>query len=397
MNILFDFITTQAFYGSGGCEYTRKVFYTIQALHSSDVRIIGIYDSSLKRFPYSDLTPDALRQKNIQVIDICGHTLSSIVNEYKIDKIFIGVSQFWSGRYNFDGLSCEIITITHDLFQEEFTNVKLEEYLAVCGGFRGIWEYAIQEFKWAVKYLLGRKRLTIEPLVNALKDNPRWRCITVSEFSKYSFIYHYGIDEKKIRVLYSPERLLESKTQIDDNQLARLVADKVKYYLLVSADRPGKNARKVIAAFQSYLLFLQRKGVPSSELPKLVTIGYRKDNVFDGHINLKPLSESDLVNAYKNSYALVYASFFEGFGYPPMEAMKFAVPVLASNTTSIPEVLGDAPIYFSPFYESDIFKALCALTDDSRSVYSEKSKNQYARVSILQKNALQELIEMVLQ
>ena len=64
------------------------------------------------------------------------------------------------------------------------------------------------------------------------------------------------------------------------------------------------------------------------------------------------------------AYALVYPSFFEGFGVPPLEAMRCHVPVLASNTSSIPEIGGDAILYFDPNDHHDIANKMIQIFKD---------------------------------
>lgn len=128
----------------------------------------------------------------------------------------------------------------------------------------------------------------------------------------------------------------------------------------------------------------------------LVTIG-ANEKKFPMHIPLPYLAETDLVNAYKNCYALIFPSFFEGFGYPPIEAMKYGKPILASNTTSIPEVCGDAPLYFSPIYESDIYRCFIQLSDKNYKFYSQKSLKRYQEVTKRQEEDLLKLLELIVK
>ena len=108
------------------------------------------------------------------------------------------------------------------------------------------------------------------------------------------------------------------------------------------------------------------------------------------------LSESNLALALRHCYALVYPTFFEGFGYPAIEAMHYGKPVLASNVTSLPEVFEDAPIYFSPLYETEIFNALTKLTDENYAERESKSKLQYAKVREKQEKDLEELVNHII-
>ena len=74
------------------------------------------------------------------------------------------------------------------------------------------------------------------------------------------------------------------------------------------------------------------------------------------------ISEEELDDLYKSANLFVFPSLYEGFGLPPLEAMKRGLPVVASNATCIPEILGDAAIYFNPsdidYMEEKIKKVL---------------------------------------
>jgi len=69
-------------------------------------------------------------------------------------------------------------------------------------------------------------------------------------------------------------------------------------------------------------------------------------------------NDDQLAIYYRNASAFVYPSEYEGFGLPPLEAMQYGVPVFSSNTSSLPEVVGDAGIYFDPFSFESIQEAL---------------------------------------
>ena len=79
--------------------------------------------------------------------------------------------------------------------------------------------------------------------------------------------------------------------------------------------------------------------------------------------------------------------------------MKYGKPVLSSNVTSMPEILGDAPIYFSPFYNADMFKAMMTLAELSEEEYakrSEMSLEQYKIVHERQVSDLSKLVDLIL-
>ena len=88
---------------------------------------------------------------------------------------------------------------------------------------------------------------------------------------------------------------------------------------------------------------------------------YKDDVVFTGR-----LSEEDLVNVLASSEALVYVSYFEGFGIPVVEAMRCNVPVICANSTSLPEVAGRAALLVNPFAVSEIAVAMKKVTTDEQ-------------------------------
>src|SRR5439155_12251123 len=71
-----------------------------------------------------------------------------------------------------------------------------------------------------------------------------------------------------------------------------------------------------------------------------------------------------LANLYRHAFALVYPSKYEGFGIPPLEAMHYGCPVIASNAGSLPEVVADAGLMFDPNSEDDLLNKLYRLIDD---------------------------------
>ena len=107
----------------------------------------------------------------------------------------------------------------------------------------------------------------------------------------------------------------QTKETIDNDVLRSIVENKKKYFLLLSADRVTKNGENMLKAFKRYVEH-------SSKPSLLVTTGCKK-SLFPQHVALPFLSSSDIDNAYKHAHALLYPSMFEGFGYPPIEAMRY--------------------------------------------------------------------------
>lgn len=405
MNLLIDFITLQKKTGAG--EYIRRIFHELikyMEIEHININIYALFDSS-KPIAYNDMCQDALSKTTF--LDVSQTTIDKLIEEYSIDKFFIGCAQYIGIYSDVTNIRCKVICVVHDLAHEE-------KYVNKIGVFYKLLESNAEEkptlslkeklnrklfhphtyydkfSEWYVREA-GNKYFSyaldhMENILRLYHNNPKFRFIAVSEYTKSTMAYNWDIPMERIDVLYSPERILLKKGTIDNPLLADLIATNRKYYLLVSAHAIAKNATKAIHAFSKYY-----KITPDVYL---VTIGYHTDNAFANHINIDFLSESDLANAYENCYALIYPSFFEGFGYPPIEAMHYGKPVLCSNTTSMPFVLGDAPIYFSPLYESAIFNALLTLTDENYKLYSHKSQLQYKLVHDRQESDLKKLIRL---
>lgn len=108
---------------------------------------------------------------------------------------------------------------------------------------------------------------------------------------------------------------------------------KKPYILYVGNDYPHKNLRRLKSVFE-----------------KIKAEGLDYDLVLITDF----ISEQELDNLYKNASLFVFPSLYEGFGLPPLEAMKRGLPVASSNVASLPEILGDAALYFNPLDIDDM-------------------------------------------
>ena len=383
MNILFDLYTPQCQIGGSG-EYIRKVFYTLLDFIEKkrlDITVYAFIDSSYGYFAYQDLTPESLSHRGVKIADVNGLTLKQLICDYSIDKIFIGCAQYWGSRFDIENITIPTVCIIHDLCEEEYEYNYLRDYIYLRNFKKFVrWKFRV--------YLKGKKNLLkIPAIIKQAQKNDEFKIICVSEYTRNSMAYYFTYPLSKIEVLYSPEREYIIKEGIENGVLRRVVSTGIKYYLMLSANRPFKNPDKLFNAFKRFVEC-------GHDDVYLITTGC-KEQKFKNHIPLCYLSDNDLVHLMKHCYALLFPSFLEGFGYPPVEAMSYAKPVLSSNVTSMPEILGDAPIYFSPLYESDIFRALNVLNEFNYEDYSNKSQNRYNKISIRQKQDLDKLIQII--
>ncbi len=186
------------------------------------------------------------------------------------------------------------------------------------------------------------------------------RIATVSTFSKNDITKHYGIDPSKIDVVYNGAhdeyRPLDAVTR---EEVKKKYADGCEYFVFAGALHPRKNIVNLLKAFVIFkkrqhtnmkLVIVGRPAWKYEEVEQMKADMPFKDEVkWVGYMNVDELSQ--VIGA---SYALVYASLFEGFGIPILEAMQCDVPSIVSNTSSMPEVAGDAALLVDPTNVEDI-------------------------------------------
>lgn len=180
--------------------------------------------------------------------------------------------------------------------------------------------------------------------------------ITISESSKNDIVKYYKIDPGKIDIVYP-----SVSNEFTTTNEAPYKNSYGKYVLAVSSLDPRKNFIGLIKAFKSCNLRDTKLLIVGSEHKVFANSDIRSEVTGDDNIVFTGyVTDSELVNLYRNALVFAYPSFFEGFGIPPLEAMACGCPTLVSNTTSLPEVCGDASIYVNPH---DINSIRGGLTD----------------------------------
>lgn len=381
--ILFDLISTQGSI-NGGAEFTVKILKTtLQRFNNESHELIFLFDSRIPFF-YESSNPINL-QKNFSCtcVDIAkNNSISNIIDDYKVNVFFVGIGQRLE-FYSLENINCETYIVFHDLSNIEIEDNHLDYFL--------LFKSQKKSFKQFLRLILNyfslrrKKDYYFNPFQFAQKENVT--ILTVSEYSKFSLKYYFPEIKKDIIVIHSPEKLVDFDKIISNENLDMIIKSKMNYFLIVGADRFLKNVEFTSFVFEKF----------SRIYPEfiLVTVG-TKGKQFPNHIGLPYLTASDLDHAIKNSYCLIYASLFEGYGYPPIEAMKYGRPIIASNICSIPEILADAPIYFSPFYRVDLMKALINVISNHE-FYSKKSMLRYLEIKELQLRSTDILVNLILK
>jgi glycosyltransferase involved in cell wall biosynthesis len=179
------------------------------------------------------------------------------------------------------------------------------------------------------------------------------RVIVVSEFSKRRLCEAAGVDPGKVRVVPHGVDPRFHPTNGRDSARVReaLELPAAPYLLTVGSLEPRKNLARLLAAWARV-----QASLPAQ--PWLVIVGAKGSARVFKQLDLDPLpprviltghlSDELLPSVYAQAHAFVYVSLYEGFGLPPLEAMASGVPVIAADSTSLPEVVGDAALMVDP-------------------------------------------------
>jgi glycosyltransferase involved in cell wall biosynthesis len=193
---------------------------------------------------------------------------------------------------------------------------------------------------------------------------------TVSKTSKEDIVKTYGLPGDKISVVPNAARDIFHPLDWQEKLVIKeKYTEGKEYFIYVGAIHPRKNLVNLLKAF-SFFKKRQQSNMKlvlagrlawknDSFLDLLKTYKYRKDVVLTGY-----LEDKELARLMASAYAMVYPSFFEGFGLPVLEAMKSDVPVLTSKDTSMEEVAGSAALYFDPENIQDMATQLMMIYKD---------------------------------
>lgn len=192
--------------------------------------------------------------------------------------------------------------------------------------------------------------------------------ITVSEYSKSDILKHYNIDSNKVKVvLQSANKIFHPKklSEQDKKNFREKFGLKEKVVLYVGMIENRKNVQTILkiadlfARREKELIFVLIGKIGYGGNKIRIEIDKRK-NV----LHLMNIDDETLSNFYNISDVFLFLSLYEGFGYPPLEAMQSGLPVIASDNTSLKEIISDGGILCDPNDYSSIFNEINKLLDD---------------------------------
>ncbi len=214
------------------------------------------------------------------------------------------------------------------------------------------------------------------------------KIIAVSEFTKSDLVNLLGIPEEQVEVIYSG--IDPGFRRLPKKRLEIFQRERDLYYpfiLYLGTIEPRKNVAAVIRAFN---ILKRRPGYSDFRLILAGRLGwlykgvlreaknspFKKDIIFWG-----PAKNSERVLLYNLARVFVYPSFFEGFGFQPLEAQASGCPVVVSDRTSLPEVVGDSALRVNPWNLDEIAEAIHQVIGPSRGRLIESGLENIKRFS----------------
>jgi glycosyltransferase involved in cell wall biosynthesis len=184
-----------------------------------------------------------------------------------------------------------------------------------------------------------------------------YKIITVSEFSRNKIIEWAGVPESSV---INVGNGVDSKYKF----IGSKYSPGFTYFFSVSNRKPHKNEQRMILAFGKSMLKSDIKllitGHSTPDLDELI----RNNGLVDKVIFCGMVPEDLLPDYYRGAIGLLFPSLYEGFGLPALEAMACGIPVIVSNTTSLPEVVDDAAILIDPLSVDQITDAINLISND---------------------------------
>lgn len=369
MKLLYNLIPIQPLRSKrhGGGRYGEAV---IKYIIINNINVVCVYDS--EKWINPEII-ELISSRHVILYDINSINIPSIIEKENIQVYYTPlISKDTIGEWN-----CKMVGTIHGL-----RSIEMPADYMYCK-YKGINNICLfLAYKFA-GFMIRKVRIS---RLNRILSMKNFFPVTVSNYSSSQIKRFFSL-EKPLLVCYSPS------TYDKDNIVNRVYTE--KYYLMVSAFVPFKNGLRAIMAFDNLFDKGELEGV-RVKITGIDTchkyrykIRNRKRFDFLGFVN-----DQKLEQLYHDAYCLIYPSLNEGFGYPPIEAMHYGVPVIASHATSIPEVCGEAALYFNPFSIEEMMDKIKLIEQESvREAYCERTIKQYQIIHQRQERDLKVLID----
>ncbi len=400
MNLLFNLVAVQPIHSAkfhGGGSYGEVLFWAIlkklRAGEKKDFQFSCVYDSN--KYLDSSIV-EACKENEISLFDIKQKLPQEIIDQNGIDTFY---TPLYSLEKKWDIQVKDFVFTWHGVraLEMQYSSVgisfakKIPQKLEALIRYRESWK----KHFYKPKYQTLAARMAAGSATDSIANQVR--AITVSEHSKASIKSFFPeLLDLEIPVFYSPMTEYEPEGFLPPGLQSK------KYFLLTSGARWEKNNLRAAIAFDNLIEMYKSQG--KSFDFKMVITGATNSKAYLKHLRYKNhfvmlgyVENKELEFLHQNAYAFVFPSLNEGFGYPPVQSMRYGVPVAASGTTSIPEICGEAALLFDPYSVSEIKNRLVQLLDNSiYTEYARRAKIRYDQVHKRQVEDLEKAVDFIL-
>ncbi len=350
---------------SGVSEYTANLLNAILKEAGDDDKFVFYYNSGKnisKRM-------EEWNRNNVEIVvsrypnKFFNYFLQKILSYPKIENIIGDIDIFWSPHFNFSSFSKKyktkrVLTV-HDL-----SFIRYPKY-----------------FNW--RQNLWHRLLNVKKII--LNSD---RIVAVSENTRNDIIDLTKQNKEKIEVIYSGNNLKKKdidKIDIEKFRNKYFANSNFSYILYLGTIEPRKNILNLIKA---YNLFRERNGNTNIKLVLAGMFGWKTKKIFKEYekskyrediVFLNYVEKEDKDVLYSQAKIFVYPSFYEGFGFPPLEAMTYGIPTICSNVSSLPEIVSSSALMVNPFNVEEMAIAIENVLND-KDYYNYLSEESLKRV-----------------
>lgn len=381
--ILYDLLMSQPLGSSkfhGGGEYMKKIFRELVLTKPDDVELVTYYnhEAFLDEWLLELMKEHSIRSYDIKSIE----KIQSIFEKEHFDVFYSGMAYDYLKEY----------------FPDDIYKV---------GTFHGMRSVECPHDRFEYKYINSFVGRTKERIRNLIKDTPLGyernrrkslkhyeecikcfdKLVCVSNHTAYSLLTYYPFLKKgAVDVCYSPLKY--------SNYKANEVSYKEKYILLLGGDRWIKNAYRGVKAIDSLYSKEHLKDI------KTVIVGGLNRQIFNEIKNKEKfdikgyVDDNELNSLYSQCDVFLYPTLNEGFGYPPIEAMRYGKTCVVSAVCSLPEICGDAVYYVNPYDIGEIQNRILWALNQKIDVI--KVKNQFNKILNQQTDDLKKICAVIL-
>jgi glycosyltransferase involved in cell wall biosynthesis len=357
---------------------------------------VGIINALISKYPevliytgYHELDADLDHLANIRA------NIREINGFIELNSTLENISRIFWNQYLLPKYAVkDSINVVFSTAPEGSTQPTFDQYITVHDLIPIIYPESSPRLKYYYKFILPK-------VITASKG-----IFVTSENTKSDLLNHFKIDSHCVHVIYQgfDQTLFYPLSENENSAWEKDTSSNVKtltslpFVLCVAESRTYKNLYKLISAFSKidyedlHLLIVGNKTKLNKDLELLpIKLGISNRVCFTGKI-----SDKELLYLYNKALAFIFPSLYEGFGIPPLEAMACGCPIAASKASSIPEVCGDAALYFDPENEESMSKTIATLISSPNILEELSIKGKDRATKFTYSNAADKILEIAL-